>query len=134
VRVGLETAKRTLHGRKKVRQILDYDAFPSLSGRWYSDTMFSRAQSVRGHVAARGLTNYQGSAHFYLMKSKVMAGPFALMPSIREVDVPQTFLIHNAPKEVHGEFRKICQYFQIKREQSVPYSPWSNLAKSSIGN
>jgi transposase len=66
------------------------------------------------------------------MKSKGMAGPFALMPFIQEVGIPQTIVTDNAPEEVHGEFGKICQQFRIKQEQTVPYSPWSNLAESAI--
>ena len=143
--VGLDTAKRTLQvttqsgirnvlapGERKVRQKLDHLAFPNLSGRWYSDTMFSKTQSVRGYLAAQVFTNGRGSDHFYPMKSKGMAGPFALMPFIQEVGIPQTIVTDNAPEEVHGEFGKICRQFRIKQEQTVPYSPWSNLAESAI--
>jgi hypothetical protein len=68
--VGLDTAKRTLQvttqsgirnvlapGERKVRQKLDHLAFPNLSGRWYSDTMFSKTQSIRGQLVAQVFTN-----------------------------------------------------------------------------
>jgi hypothetical protein len=114
--VGLATAKRTLKvttqskirnvlapGERKVRQKLDRLTFPNLSGRWYSDTtMFSKAQSVRGYLAAQVFTNGRGSDHFYPIKSEGMAGPFALMPFIQKVGIPQTIVIDNAPEEVHG--------------------------------
>jgi hypothetical protein len=62
-----------------------------------------------------------------------MAGPIALMPFIQKVGFPQTIVTDNAPdEEVYGEFGKICRKFHIKQEQTVPYSPWSNLAESSI--
>ncbi|KAI2502898.1 Reverse transcriptase (RNA-dependent DNA polymerase) [Fragilaria crotonensis] len=143
--VGLDTAKRTLKvttqsgirnvlakGERKVRQKLDHLAFPNLSGKWYSDTMFSKTQSIRGHLTAQVFTNGRGSDHFYPMKSKSMAGPNALMPFIQEVGIPQTIVTDNAPEEVHGEFGKICRQFRIRQEQTVPYSPWSNLAESTI--
>ncbi len=66
------------------------------------------------------------------MKSKGLVCPHALMPFIQEVGLPQTIVTDNAPEEVHGEFGKTCQRFRIKQEQTVPYSPWSNLAESTI--
>ena len=110
--VGLDTAKRTLKvttqsgirnvlakGERKVRQKLDHLAFPNLSGKWYTDTMFSNVQSVRGHLTVQVFTNGRGSDHFYPMKSKGMVGPNALMPFIREVGIPQTIVIDNAREE-----------------------------------
>ncbi|KAI2511648.1 hypothetical protein MHU86_2714 [Fragilaria crotonensis] len=142
--VGLDTAKRTLQvttqsgirnvlapGERKVRQKLDHLAFPNLSGRWYSDTMFSKTQSVRDTWLHR-CSPMVGSDHFYPMKSKGLAGQNALMPFIQEVGIPQTIVTDNAPEEVHGEFGKICRRFRVKQEQTVPYSPWSNLAESTI--
>jgi hypothetical protein len=58
-----------------------------------------------------------------------MAGSFALMPFIQEVGIPQMIVTDNAPEEVHGEFGKIFRQFRIKQEQTVPYSPWSNLTE-----
>ena len=143
--VGLDTAKRTLQvttqsgirnvlapGEKKVRQKLDHLAFPNLSGKWYTDTMFSKTKSIRGHLVAQVFTNGRGSDHFYPMTGKGMAGPDALMPFVREVGIPQTIVTDNAPEEIDGEFGKICRKFRIKQEQTVPYSPWSNLAESTI--
>ena len=143
--VGLDTAKRTLQvttqsgirnvlapGEKKVRQKLDHLAFPNLSGKWYTDTMFSKTKSIRGHLVAQVFTNGRGSDHFYPMTGKGMAGPDALMPFVREVGIPQTIVTDNAPEEIGGEFGKICRKFRIKQEQTVPYSPWSNLAESTI--
>jgi hypothetical protein len=115
--VGLDTAKRTLQvttqsgirnvlarGKRKVRLKLDHLAFPNLSGKRYSDTMFSKTQSVSGHLTAQVLTNGQVSDHFYPMKSKGMAGPNALMPFVQEVGIPKTIVTENASDEVHGEF------------------------------
>ncbi len=115
-----------------VCQKLDHLAFPNLSSCWYLDTMLSKTQSVRGLLASQVFTNGRGINHFYPMKSKGMAGPFALMPFIQEVGVLQTNVTDNAPEEIHGEFGKICWQFRIKQEQTVPYSPWSSLAESAI--
>jgi hypothetical protein len=64
--VGLDTAKRMLQvttqsgirnvlarGKRKLCQKHDHLAFPNLSGKWYSDTLFSKTQSVRGHLTAQ---------------------------------------------------------------------------------
>jgi transposase len=143
--VGLDTAKRTLQattqsgirnvlapGERKVRQKLDHLAFPNLSGKWYTDTMFSKTESIRGHLVAQVFTNGRGNDHFYPMKGKGLVGPNALMPFVQEVRIPQTIVTDNAPEEVDGEFGKICRQFRIQQEQTVPYSPWSNLAESAI--
>jgi hypothetical protein len=68
--VSLDTAKRALQvttqsgirnvlapGERKVRQKLDHLAFPNLSGRWYSDTMVLKTQSIRGQLVAQVFTN-----------------------------------------------------------------------------
>ena len=115
-----------------MRQKLDHLAFPNLSGKWYSDTLFSKTRSVRGNLMAQVFTNGRGSDHFYPMKSKCLAGPNALMPFIQEVRIPQTIVTDNASEEVHGEFGKICQQFRIRQERTVPFSPLSNLAEATI--
>ena len=74
----------------------------------------------------------QGATTSIPMKSKGMVGPNALMPFIQEVGIPQPIVIDNAREEVYGEFGKICCQFRIRQEQTVPYSPWSNLAESAI--
>jgi hypothetical protein len=94
--------------------------------------MFSKTQLVREHLTAQVFTNGQGSDHIYLMKSMVLAGLNALMPFIQEVEISQTIVTDNASEEVHGEFGEICRQFRIRQEQTVPYSPWSNLAESTI--
>jgi hypothetical protein len=76
-------------GKRKLCQKFDHLAFPNLSGKWYLDTMFSKTQSVRGHLTAQVFTNGQGSDHFCPIKSKVMAGPNTLMPFIQEVGIPR---------------------------------------------
>jgi hypothetical protein len=55
-----------------------------------------------------------------------------VMPFFQDVGIPQTIVTDSALEEVHEEFGKICRQFRIRQEQTVPYSPWSNLAESTI--
>ena len=88
--IGLDTAKRTLQvttqagirnvlapGERKLRQRLDHLKFPNFWGRFYTNTMFSKVTSIRGHRTAQIFTNGQGYDQFYRMESK--SGPPTLM-------------------------------------------------------
>ena len=79
--IGLDTAKRTLQvttqasiknvlapGERKLHQRLDHLKFLNLRGRFYTDTMFSKVKSIRGHRTAQIFTNGQGYDQFYPMK------------------------------------------------------------------
>jgi hypothetical protein len=143
--IGLDAAKRTLQvttqagirnvlapGERKLHQKLHHLAFPTLKGCWYSDTLFSKVKSLRGHMAGQVFTNGRGSDYFYPFKSKGQAGSLGLMSFIHDAGIPQTIVTDNAQEEVYGDFKAICRRFHIKQEQTVPYSPWSNLAESAI--
>ena len=142
--IGLESAKRTLTvttqagirnvlapGERKVRQKLDHLKFPIIKGRIYGDTMFSTLKSIRGNRVAQVFTNGLGFDHFYPLKTKALV-PDALVSFINDVGIPETIVTDNAPEEIHGEFKRICRQHHIKQQQTVPYSPWANLAEASI--
>ena len=142
--IGLDTAKRTLQvttqagirnvlapGERKTRQKLDHLGFPNLRGTTYGDTMFAKVKSARGNTAAQVFTNGRGFDHFYPLKSKGLVGT-ALMSLVQDAGIPQTLVTDNAPEEIGGDFEAICHRFHIKQKQTVPYSPWSNLAEASI--
>jgi hypothetical protein len=61
-----------------------------------------------------------------------MAGPNALMPFIQEVGIPQTIVTDNASEEIHGEFGKTCRQFQIRQEQTAPYSHGPSLRSQRL--
>jgi Reverse transcriptase (RNA-dependent DNA polymerase) len=142
--IGLVAAKRTLAvttqagvrnvllpSERKVRQRLDHLRFPTLKGRFYTDTLFAKNKSLRGHVAAQIFTNGLGYDRFYPMPDKKSA-PDALMQFIHDDGIPQLLVSDYAPEEIGGEFKAICQKFHINRKTTVPHSPWRNLAEAAI--
>jgi hypothetical protein len=68
--IGLDTAKKTLQattqvsvcnvlapGKWNICQRMDHLKFPKLCGQYYTDTMFSKVKSTRGHKTAQVFTN-----------------------------------------------------------------------------
>ncbi len=98
--LGLETAKRTLEvtmqvgvrkyvhpvtRRFKTRQ--QAIRYPRLSGKFYTDTMFSPTISLRGYTCAQVFTDGYGYDEFYPLKSKADASR-GLLGFIQESGVP----------------------------------------------
>ena len=54
------------------------------------------------------------------------------MSFIHDVGIPQTIVADNAKELNLGEWKKICQRYHIQQKSTIPYSPWTNLAESSI--
>ena len=142
--IGLDAAKRTLKvttqmgvrnvlapGERKLRQRLNHLKFPNLKGRFYTDTMFSKVKSLGGHTAAQVFTNGRGYDRFYPISKKSEA-PEALISFVQDVGIPQELVSDNAEEQIHGRFEKLCKEYRIKRQLTVPYSPWSNLAEAAI--
>ena len=88
-------------------------------------------KSIRGHRTAQIFTNSQGYDQFYRMKRKGDANA-ALMSFIQDTGIPEIVVSDGADETIQGEFERICRKYQIKQEQTVPYSPWSNLAEASV--
>ena len=142
--IGLTTAKRTMQvttqagirnvlapGERKVRQRLNHLNFPNLKGTFYTDTMFSKVKSTRGFNAAQVFTDGRGYDQIYPLVSKKRASE-ALMSFIHDVGIPQTIVSDNASEETQGKFEETCRKYRIEQKQTVPYSPWHNLAEASI--
>jgi len=142
--IGLEAAKRTMlvttqtgirnvlaPGERKIRQRLNHLNFPNLKGQFFTDTMFAQVKSTRGYTAAQVFTDGRGFDHIYPIKGKGHAAE-TLINFIQDVGIPQTIISDNAPEEISGKFAETCRKYRIKQEQTVPYSPWHNLAEASI--
>ena len=56
----------------------------------------------------------------------------ALMSFFQDAGILQIVVSDGAEETIHGEFEQICRKYHIKQEQTVPYSPWSNLAEASV--
>jgi hypothetical protein len=88
-----------------VRQRLDHLKYPTLKGRFWSDTSFASVTSRRGHSIAQQFTNgCLGCERFYPMKSKSKA-PAVLMSFTQDAGIPPTTLVaDNAHEETYGEW------------------------------
>ena len=142
--IGLESAARALNvtsqnGIRKVvlpverpfRTKQSHLHFPTLDGKFFSDTMFPHPKSVRGHSCAQLMTNGKGYTHSYPMKAKSEA-PDALMDFIHESGVPTWLVVDNAPEQNHARWNKIQREFHIQQTNTEPYSPWQNRAEGEI--
>ena len=54
------------------------------------------------------------------------------MQFIHESGIPQTIISDNAGEETAGRWGELCTKYRIQQKQTVPYSPWANLAEASI--
>ena len=118
-------------GERKVRQRLDHLKYPTLKGRFYSDTSFANVKSLRSFRTAQHFTNGLGYERFYPTLSKGH-GPTALMDCIQDVGIPATLVTDGAAEETKGEWAETCKVYHIQRKETVPYSPWQNLAEASV--
>ena len=142
--IGLAAAKRTMiattqtglrnvlaPGERRIRQRMSHLKYPTLRGRFYTDTMFAKVKSLRGSKAAQVYTDGHGYDRFYPIATKREV-PQTLVSLIHDVGIPQEIVSDNAGEEVHGDFQKSCRHYHIRQKQTVPYSPWSNAAEASI--
>ena len=51
---------------------------------------------------------------------------------IQDVGIPQVLITDEVKEETLGAWLSTCQKYQIKMEQTVPYSQWRNLAEASV--
>ena len=116
---------------RKVRQRLDHLKFPTLRGRTFTDTMFSNLPSARKYKAAQVFTNGSGFDHFYPLQGKGDAHQ-GLQDYIKEVAIPQILISDGSKEQMKSKFAEICRQYHIKRQYTVPHSPWQNLAEASI--
>ena len=93
--------------------------------------MFAKTKSTRSHAAAQLFMNGQGYDHFYPIESKKYCHT-TLTSFIEDVGIPQTIVTNNAPELTQGEWKVVCQKHHIEQRETVPYSPWSNLAEAAV--
>jgi Reverse transcriptase (RNA-dependent DNA polymerase) len=142
--IGLEAAKRTLRAttqagvrnvlaptERKLRQRTDHLKFPTLRGRTYTDTMFSNLPSIRGYKAAQVFTNGSGFDHFYPIESKGDAND-GLLEYVKEVAIPQILVSDGSKEQTASKFAETCKKYHVRRQLTVPHSPWQNMAEASI--
>jgi hypothetical protein len=135
--IGLNAAKTTLENttqtgirnvflpsKRKVQKKAPWRLNPSIKSDFYTDQLFSKIKDVHNHNGGLLFTNGLGYNRFYLWRSK---GEHlnALKEFIDDAS-------DNAPEEIYGESRKICQKYHIRQRVTVPHSPWKSLAEASI--
>jgi hypothetical protein len=144
--IGLATAKRTMHvttqaglrnvfmpGERRLRQRTNHLRFPTLSGKYYTDTMFASKKSARMFKTAQIFTNGKGFDFFYPMVDKTSVEVArTLHQFIANVGIPQDLISDNALELTEGEVRKVCNQYHINRKTAPPYSPWRNAAEASV--
>ena len=124
---------RNIHvsSERKVRKKAPWLKFPSIKGKFYTDSMHSKVKSIHGEMGGSMFTNGHGFDLFYPWQRK-SEHPEALMEFIHDVGVPQVMISDGAAELTEGRTKDICQEYGIKMKHSVPYSPWQILAEASI--
>jgi hypothetical protein len=103
----------------------------NLKGKWYSDTFFAKITSVRQNTCGQIFTNGLGFDIPFPLVTKGDAS-LGLDKFIQVVGIPQVLITDKAKEETLGAWLATCQKYQIKMEQTVPYSQWRNLAEASV--
>ena len=142
--IGINAAERTLTvttqaGIRKLHNPVErrfhtkqsHLRFPTLLGRFYTDTMFFTRTSIRSHTCAQVITNGLGYTHVYPMKTKSCA-PDALTDFIHSSGIPAWIVADNAPELTKGRWRAIIREYHIRQTTTEPYSPWQNRAEGEI--
>ena len=142
--IGLEKAEQTIgvtthkgmlrsnmpHDRK-VRQRFNQLKFPTIGGKWYTDTSYASVKSIRGMKCAQVWTNGKGYDVFHPIKAEKDAH-MSLSRFIQDVGIPNLVISDDSQAQVAGEFGKIASLHHIKRMLTMPYQPWQNRAEASI--
>lgn len=142
--IGLQTAKQTLKvttqsgirnvlapSERKLRFRTNHMRFPTLRGRFYTDSMFSNTKSKRQHTGGQVFTDGAGYDRFIPFNSKADC-PDCLMSFIQMDGIPKELVSDNAPAEFRGRWEEICKQYRIHRIQTIPGSPWQNRAEHSV--
>lgn len=99
----------------------------------YTDTMFSKSKSLKGHTCAQVFTDGKGFIHAVPMKSKKEAGD-ALRQFINDFGIPIKMAYDGAKEQVGPgtEFQKALRIYHIASHTSEPETPNQNRAEDSI--
>jgi hypothetical protein len=93
--------------------------------------MIAKRPSIRQYKAAQVFSDGSGFDHFYPIDTKGDAHE-ALLDHIKEVAIPQTLVSDGSKEQQLGKFKTMCRKYHIRRQYTLPHSPWLNLAKASI--
>jgi hypothetical protein len=98
----------------------------------YSDTMFSKAKSLKQNTVAQVYTDSQGYALFYPLKSKALAW-MTVKSVVTDMNaIPEMIVTDGAMEETGGQWKKEMQHYRIKQRFAEPYSQWQNRAEGKI--
>ena len=99
----------------------------------YTDTMFAKVKSLKGHTCAQVFTDGKGFIHAIPMKSKKDAGT-ALRTFIQDFGIPRVLAYDGAKEQVGPgtEFQKSLRAYHIKDHTSEPDTPNQNRAEAAI--
>ena len=143
--IGLKTANDTLQatsqrGLRSFTNPIDrrlptsqpHLSYSVLDKKMYSDTMFSKAKSLRSISAAQVWTDGNGFCLFYPISSKSLAYK-TIHLMIHDLNaIPRVVVTDGAKEETEGQWKKEIQHFRIKAKWSEPYSQWQNKAEGEI--
>ena len=142
---GLESAKKTLQVTtqfgirnvihpydKRYKTTFNHMRFPTLASKYYSDTMFTKIKSIRGHKMAQVFTDGKGDTHLYPLTEKAAVGS-SLMTFIQDIGVPRDLVTDGAKEETLGTWLETAKKFRIRQHIAEPYSQWQNRAEWEIG-
>ena len=127
--VGVRKYVHPVSRRFKTRQ--QAIRYPRLSGKFYTDTMFSPTTSLRGYTCAQVFTDGYGYDKFYPLKTKADASR-GLLGFIQESGVPGWLISDGALEQRTRHWQDVVRDYQIRQTLTEPYSPWQNKAESSI--
>ena len=135
--IGLKTADKTLRatsqrGLRSFNHPIDrrlpssqpHLSYSVINKRIYSDTMFSKVNSLRMFSAAQVWTDGQGFSLFYPIKSKSMAHTTVHLMVHDLNAIPTVVITDGALEETGGAWKSEMQHFRIKQKWSEPYSQW----------
>ena len=105
--------------------------YPNLKGKWYLDTFFVKITLVRQNTCGQTFTNGLGFDIPFPLAMKGDAS-LGLDKFIQDVGLPQVLITDKAKEETLNAWLTTCQKYQIKMEQTVPYSQRRNLAEASV--
>ena len=147
---SLETADRTLKVvttqegirtelcsvERRFKSFSKHLNYPTLMGRWYSDTLFAKCWSIRSYTCGQVFTNGLGDTFIYPLRKKREAG-HGLKSFILENGAMETLITDNAKEEgKHGAhdtlWNQLVDDYMIHHLTTVPYSQFQNRAESEI--
>ena len=146
---SLETADRTLKAttqegiriaprnvERRFKSFSKHLNYPTLMGRWYSDTLFAKCRSIRNYTCGQLFTNGLGDTFIYPLRKKREAG-HALKSFILENGSVETLITDNAKEEgKQGAYdtlwNKLVDDYMIRHLTTAPYSQFQNRAEAEI--